>query len=199
MAAGSRETIERKSVLVAEARYAPNAQFLSIPFRSELAPPPRKSQNSFPRFSASNLYFYRARYYNPTLERFISEDPLEFRGGDASLYGYVWNSPVNFIDPFGWWGLGVQGGASAGARLGGGAIGILGGGIDVFGGNGLNAGMYGDAGAFAGVGPYGPRYPDPPGSRNWDTGYVLGYGAGGGAGLFGTNAKNVCDLIIKAH
>ncbi len=65
---------------------------------------------------------YRARYYNPQLQRFISEDPLEFRGGDANLYAYVWNSPLNFIDPFGWWGVGVNGGASAG--LGGWATGF---------------------------------------------------------------------------
>ncbi len=36
MLAGRREIIERQSVVVAEARYVPNAQFLSIPFRSEL-------------------------------------------------------------------------------------------------------------------------------------------------------------------
>jgi len=115
---------------------------------------------------------YRARYYNPQIGRFIAEDPLEFRGGDANLYAYVWNSPLNFIDPFGWWGVGVQGDDSAGAGLSGGEVGTVGGGTGVFGGNGLNAGAYGIAGAFAGLGPYGPRYPDPPGSRNGDTGYV---------------------------
>jgi len=78
--------------------------------------------------------------------------------------------------------------------LGAGAIGTISGGAGVFGGNGLNAGAFGTGGAFAGVGPYGPRYPDPPGSRDGNTGYVLGYGASAGAGLFGTNAKSVCDL-----
>lgn len=29
----------------------------------------------------TGLYYYRARYYNPNLHRFISEDPLEFGGG----------------------------------------------------------------------------------------------------------------------
>jgi RHS repeat-associated protein len=37
----------------------------------------------------TGLYYYRARYYHPTLQRFISEDPIEFAGGDVSLYGYV--------------------------------------------------------------------------------------------------------------
>jgi RHS repeat-associated protein len=38
---------------------------------------------------ASNLYYYRARYYNPQLQRFISEDPLGFSGGDVNLYAYA--------------------------------------------------------------------------------------------------------------
>jgi hypothetical protein len=36
MVAGFAEVIEREETLVAEARFVPNAQFLSIPFRSEL-------------------------------------------------------------------------------------------------------------------------------------------------------------------
>lgn len=46
-----------------------------------------------------NLYFYRARYYNSVLQRFISEDPVEFDGGDFNLYAYVGNNPTNLIDP----------------------------------------------------------------------------------------------------
>lgn len=49
----------------------------------------------------TGLYYYRARYYSPTRHRFIAEDPLEFEGGDANLYAYVWNAPLDFIDPFG--------------------------------------------------------------------------------------------------
>jgi len=49
---------------------------------------------------ASGLYFYRARYYNPQLQRFISEDPIGFRGG-IHKYAYVSNSPTNFVDPRG--------------------------------------------------------------------------------------------------
>jgi hypothetical protein len=29
--------------------------------------------------------YYRARYYHPDLQRFISEDPLEFDAGDSAL------------------------------------------------------------------------------------------------------------------
>ena len=50
---------------------------------------------------ATGLYFYRARYYSPTYQRFVSQDPIGFAGGDANLYGYVFNGPTNFRDPFG--------------------------------------------------------------------------------------------------
>jgi RHS repeat-associated protein len=51
--------------------------------------------------SETGLYFYRARYYDPQMGRFISKDPIGFAGGDVVLYGYVQNDPVNFIDPWG--------------------------------------------------------------------------------------------------
>jgi RHS repeat-associated protein len=49
----------------------------------------------------TGLYYYRARYYNPHLQRFISEDPAEFVAGDTNLYAYVGNDPINFTDPLG--------------------------------------------------------------------------------------------------
>jgi RHS repeat-associated protein len=50
---------------------------------------------------ATGLYNYRARYYSPTLRRFISEDPLGFAGGDSNLYTYALSSPTSFTDPLG--------------------------------------------------------------------------------------------------
>jgi RHS repeat-associated protein len=50
----------------------------------------------------TGLYYYRARYYHPELQRFISEDPIGFGGGDANLYAYVRNNPTNFVDPSGY-------------------------------------------------------------------------------------------------
>ncbi|MDE0092399.1 MAG: RHS repeat-associated core domain-containing protein, partial [Oligoflexia bacterium] len=41
------------------------------------------------------------RYYDPDLARWISEDPIEFNGGDLNLYRYVMNNPVNYFDPDG--------------------------------------------------------------------------------------------------
>jgi len=49
---------------------------------------------------ATGLYYYRARYYNPTLQRLMSEDPVGFIGG-SNLYRYADDNPIDFIDPFG--------------------------------------------------------------------------------------------------
>jgi RHS repeat-associated protein len=46
-------------------------------------------------------YYYRARYYDPSVGQFISQDPIGFSAGDANLYRYVGNSPTNRIDPSG--------------------------------------------------------------------------------------------------
>lgn len=48
----------------------------------------------------TGLYFNRARYYSPTLQRFLSEDPIGFAGG-INLFAYVENDPFNFTDPLG--------------------------------------------------------------------------------------------------
>ena len=49
----------------------------------------------------SGLYFYRLRYYNAVTGRFLQEDPIGFGAGDANVYRYVFNNPVNLIDPAG--------------------------------------------------------------------------------------------------
>ena len=48
-----------------------------------------------------NFYEYRARAYNPTLGRFMSEDPKLFDAGDYNLFRYCHNDPVDFTDPMG--------------------------------------------------------------------------------------------------
>lgn len=45
----------------------------------------------------TGLYYYRARYYDPKIGRFISEDPIRWAGG-FNLYAYVSNAPTNWID-----------------------------------------------------------------------------------------------------
>jgi RHS repeat-associated protein len=48
----------------------------------------------------TGLYYNRARYYSPQLQRFISEDPIGMAGG-INFYAYVENDPVNYLDPSG--------------------------------------------------------------------------------------------------
>ena len=48
----------------------------------------------------TGLYFYRARYYDPVLKRFISEDPIGLAGG-ANVYAYVSGNPMVATDPSG--------------------------------------------------------------------------------------------------
>lgn len=55
----------------------------------------------------TQLYYYRARYYSPSLGRFVSSDPAGI-GGGINLYGYVGNQTTGARDP-----LGLQSGAQA--------------------------------------------------------------------------------------
>lgn len=50
--------------------------------------------------SETGLYYYRARYYDPSIGRFVTEDPLAFNAG-IDFYVYVGNVPTEYIDPFG--------------------------------------------------------------------------------------------------
>ncbi|MCO8124103.1 RHS repeat-associated core domain-containing protein, partial [Stieleria sp. TO1_6] len=43
----------------------------------------------------------KARWYDPSSGRFISQDPIGFAAGDANLYRYVGNGPTNATDPSG--------------------------------------------------------------------------------------------------
>jgi len=49
----------------------------------------------------AGLFYYRARWYDASVGKFISEDPLGFAGGDTNLSRYVGNSPINYTDPSG--------------------------------------------------------------------------------------------------
>ena len=48
----------------------------------------------------SELYFFRARLFSPTLGRFLSQDPLGLVAG-PNQFAYVGNSPTALTDPFG--------------------------------------------------------------------------------------------------
>lgn len=65
----------------------------------------------------SGLYYYRARYYNPSLGRFISEDPIGLQGG-PNLYAYVGGDPLSYTDPTGeFWNFVIGGAIGGGIDL----------------------------------------------------------------------------------
>lgn len=52
----------------------------------------------------TGLYYYKARYYNPKLGRFISADPLVsdlYEPQDLNPFSYARNNPVRYTDPTG--------------------------------------------------------------------------------------------------
>jgi len=88
----------------------------------------------------TGLYYYRARYYDSQVGRFLSEDLLRFgvgakllnarsgaihiiltpsalRGRSADFYGYVSNAPVSNRDPLGLWQATVGGGVEVGVLI----------------------------------------------------------------------------------
>jgi len=52
----------------------------------------------------NGLYYMRARYYNPEIRRFVSQDLLlgvVIDGQSLNRYAYVGGNPVGFVDPLG--------------------------------------------------------------------------------------------------
>ena len=56
-------------------------------------------------WNSAGLSLLGARYYKPSIGRFISADPIGYEGGDLNLYGYAANRPTRLVDPEGeaWW------------------------------------------------------------------------------------------------
>jgi len=95
------------TIALTDSTGAIRTQYTYEPFGNTTVSGPA-STNAFQYTGRENdgtgVYFYRARYYSPIYQRFISEDPVGFGGGQANLYGYVFNSPTNFVDPSGYGG-----------------------------------------------------------------------------------------------
>ncbi len=72
----------------------------------------------------TKLTRFGARDYDAQIGRWTSKDPIRFNGEDSNIYAYVFNDPVNYIDPNGLWSVGglsptgVAGGFISAAGLG---------------------------------------------------------------------------------
>jgi RHS repeat-associated protein len=130
----------------------------------------------------TGLYYYRARYYSPALQRFISEDPIGFAAGGQ--YRYVMDNPISGIDPTG---LDTQVGIGVSLTLFGLTFGGGGGGSVGISTNGTLSGtsFYGTtqadamvgAGLYGGVG-LGPTFGHTEGALTGSTGAWSLYGEG---------------------
>jgi RHS repeat-associated protein len=61
---------------------------------------PRYGYTGREQDETSGLMYYRARYYDPAIGRFISRDPIGIAGG-INLYAYAANNPTTLTDPMG--------------------------------------------------------------------------------------------------
>jgi RHS repeat-associated protein len=48
----------------------------------------------------ASLYYYGYRFYDPSLQRWLTQDPIQQAGG-INLYAYVGNNSLSWIDPLG--------------------------------------------------------------------------------------------------
>ena len=137
------------------------------------------------RDAESGLHYNKARYYDPSMGRYLSMDPLFLEGGSTNFYAYCNGDPVNHVDPCGEFifvpiligaalgaaiggiieaarqrrsGEGMDGFKIATAALLGGAIGAVGGGVGAAVEAAVAAGSAGTAmasGTLAGMGATG--------------------------------------------
>jgi RHS repeat-associated protein len=90
---------DSSQTMVNKYAYTPYGQIVN---EVQTIPQPFKFVGQYGVMTETNGFYYmRARYYDPTVGRFISEDPSGFDGWDVNLYAYVGGNPVLRIDPQG--------------------------------------------------------------------------------------------------
>jgi RHS repeat-associated protein len=78
--------------------YAPGGRVVN---QVEAFPQPFTFVGALGVMREGELYYMRARYYDPLAGRFLSEDPLGFEGDGPNLYAYALNDPLMRSDPLG--------------------------------------------------------------------------------------------------
>ena len=80
--------------------YSPYGQTQKVGVENQQIGSENNSQYTGRENDQNGLYYYRARYYDPMLKRFISEDPIGLAGGINS-HAYVGGNPISMTDPRG--------------------------------------------------------------------------------------------------
>ena len=91
------------TLALADSSGALQTQYIYEPFgntTSQGSPSTNPFQYTGRENDATGLYFHRARYNSPGFQRFISEDPIGFRGR-LNLFAYASNNPIRFKDSCG--------------------------------------------------------------------------------------------------
>ena len=68
-----------------------------LPFGQELIDSENRFEFTGKELDESQLYYFGARYYDPSVGKFTSVDPVK----ENHAYGYVMNNPLTYIDPSG--------------------------------------------------------------------------------------------------
>jgi RHS repeat-associated protein len=91
------------TLALADSTGALESQYSYQPFGTTTISGPASNPSQFTgrESDETGLQYYRARYYDPGRQRFVSEDPLGSSVGDINVYAYVRNNPTNLIDPLG--------------------------------------------------------------------------------------------------
>ncbi len=90
--------VDGRQQVVARYRYDPFGNLLGLAGPLAEVNPYRFSSKEV--HAASGLYAYGFRFYDPSLQRWLNRDPLGEAGG-INLYGFVGNSPLSRVDPWG--------------------------------------------------------------------------------------------------
>ena len=129
--------------------------------------------------SETNNIYMKARFYDPTIGKFIQPDNVIFDAynpQDLNRYAYVRNNPYTYIDPNGLWAVTVDVGGGVGAGPASGSVGYH-----------IGFSYSNDYGLQ--VGAYG--------SESYGSSYLIGSEVYGGASVT-PNAKKFSDLFGKS-
>lgn len=93
------QRLDATGAILSTHQFAAHGAELSIPSSDPFG---YKAQWGYYTDRETGLQLLTFRYYDPSVGRFLTRDPVGYNGG-LNLYGYVGNEPVGVTDPLGLW------------------------------------------------------------------------------------------------